>query len=135
MNSIDRRLARLKASFPKRMRESIERMRIREIEEKALPEIPNVEWHPGIRILPAKSYIYFIECNEFIKIGFTTRWRHRFTSLGVGMPYTIRVLCLFAGSKDDERSLHIHFWKHRHKGEWFRKSPDIFEYVEEARRR
>ncbi len=42
-----------------------------------------------------------------------------------GMPETLRLLAFIAGTRDDERKLHIKLAAHRIRGEWFHPHQDV----------
>lgn len=72
--------------------------------------------------------VYFGECREFIKIGYTTRddVGERFKELATGNPDPIRLIgSIVVASVEDERRLHERFAMFHHRGEWFRKTPQL----------
>lgn len=77
----------------------------------------------------AQGFVYFLSDGEFIKIGFATDWQARIKGLQVANPRTLTPLLVLEGSHRFERQLHQLFKAHRVKGEWFRPSPEIAEYV------
>jgi Meiotically up-regulated gene 113 len=142
MNSIDRRIARLSVKCAMEIRRQEARAEraareAREAEFSALypGALPNLEWTHEIQKprFAKDGYIYFIECQDFIKIGWTRNLEQRLSAIGMAVPFTLRLLHIAAGSKDDERSLHLRFGKHQHKGEWFRKAPELLEFIEERK--
>ena len=69
-------------------------------------------------------YIYFLKCNEFIKIGHTSNVRQRIMSIGRGMPYNVQLLALIVYDTKskaiaDEARLHKTYKNINHSGEWF----------------
>jgi len=78
--------------------------------------------------------VYFIRCNEFIKIGsskgnFVER---RIRDLQVGNPYPIWLELFMCGTHHDERILHhkLKKLKIEHRGEWFKlNSKDVKDIV------
>jgi len=79
-----------------------------------------------------KGVIYFVRCQEFVKIGYASDWRARVRSLAVSNPYRLSLLCLLKGGTDHEAELHSHFSEFRERGEWFRLSAEIMEFVSDA---
>jgi hypothetical protein len=65
-----------------------------------------------------------------VKIGFTTNMRVRLKGLATGSPAEIEVLAVFPGTTADERELHQRFAKDHLRGEWFRLSAEIAEFIE-----
>jgi hypothetical protein len=69
--------------------------------------------------------IYLIQAEESkrVKIGFTRGLapvEHRLSSLQVGSPEMLHILCCFEGTHEEEQSLHTQFAPYRMHGEWFR---------------
>jgi hypothetical protein len=65
------------------------------------------------------GFVYFVQCEQFVKIGYseTPRWRpHDFAT---GNPFECRLIGLLEGGLDRERDLHKKFSEFRHRGEWF----------------
>ncbi|MEX1059424.1 MAG: GIY-YIG nuclease family protein [Methyloceanibacter sp.] len=74
--------------------------------------------------------IYFISTDdEFIKIGFTTNLRERIRSLRTASPKRLRVHVAIPGTRDDERELHRRFAVHHVRGEWFKFSDAIADFI------
>ncbi len=72
---------------------------------------------------PAKAgFIYFIQCHEFIKVGFTDKVAIRLSSLQTGCPYELKLIHSIA-SKDmevEESLIHKRWQCYEIRGEWFR---------------
>jgi hypothetical protein len=71
------------------------------------------------------GYVYFIQGGRGpIKIGYTRTLdvERRVAQLQTGCAYKLRILCVIAGSRSDERELHDMFAWDRMEGEWFRPS-------------
>lgn len=80
------------------------------------------------------GYVYFIDCHEFTKIGFSSRHpgsAGRHANLATLMPYDMVLWAYARGPQSLERSLHKWFATRRVKGEWFRLTP--FDRAELAR--
>lgn len=77
--------------------------------------------------------VYFIEMQDFIKIGFTTNIRRRLYQIKRGLPYQVKLLHQMPGDFDLELDIHRR-WNHlRYDGEWFHKSPDLLDFIERLR--
>ena len=78
------------------------------------------------------GFIYFIQCGDFIKIGFSEadKAERRINNLRTSNPIEIVVLRVIKGSRRKEAKIHAQFASHRHRGEWFRKSPELVSFVE-----
>jgi hypothetical protein len=84
--------------------------------------------------LAGTNRVYFIEMNDFIKIGFTRNLSRRLEDLSLGHPYEIRLLHDIPGTFDTETDMHRRF-KHLHvRGEWFKKDADVLEFIEQSKR-
>lgn len=75
--------------------------------------------------------VYFIECGDYIKIGYTEELKQRVQALSAAIPYPITVLATMFGNWETEKSLHRRFASSRHKGEWFRKTPDLLAFIDQ----
>lgn len=77
----------------------------------------------------AKGFIYFAQCGEYVKIGFTYSLSTRLACLQTSNPHTIALLGYICGSKDDETTIHERFSSLRHRGEWFRDGPELRTFI------
>lgn len=88
------------------------------------------------------SYVYFIQCGNFIKIGCSANPEERVNqlrrggkalrpSVWEGNPFLIGYV---PGTKKDERGLHTDFKNLHDRGEWFRAAPELTERALEAQR-
>lgn len=101
------------------------------IERLFSPSKQSVEAAPSfVRITPAESAIYFVAVRGFIKIGWTTNWKSRISSLQVANPEPIEVLLIIGRPQIFEQTMHKQFAAHRAHGEWFRDHDDIRGYIE-----
>ena len=64
--------------------------------------------------------IYFIQCREFVKVGFAIDPTLRATLLQVGNPYRLDILRTYPGDVLVERRIHRILANWRDLGEWFR---------------
>jgi hypothetical protein len=76
-----------------------------------------------------RGHVYFLECGDFIKIGWSQNARMRINGLQNSLPFEIRVLCISYGDVKLEKALHAKFAHLRHRGEWFRKSAEIYDEI------
>jgi hypothetical protein len=128
-NSIDKRLRYLQRQLaiekgrPERTAEQAVEVRV---EPRA--ELPRFVPNP-----PPPKTIYFIECGDFIKIGFTGYGiEGRLRKLEGQNPYPLKLLGTIPGDKKLEAQLHTRFEKWHHHGEWFKRVPEILEFVAAA---
>lgn len=71
------------------------------------------------------GFIYFLRCGDFIKIGFSKQPDLRVASIATANPLPVVLAAVYPGSKADEFNLHVMFARHRSRGEWFARHPDI----------
>lgn len=75
--------------------------------------------------------IYFIRCNQYVKIGFCERDPiRRLEKLQIGNPSRLRLVAVKEGSRQDEGDLHCKFHKERVRGEWFNLSERIRKLID-----
>ena len=79
-----------------------------------------------------KSYVYFLQCHDSIKIGFTTNIEQRLHDLGNQIPPHIptRLFALAEGDQKMERALHRRFELESIRGEWYPLS-ELFGFLTE----
>ena len=74
--------------------------------------------------------IYFIKQGDYVKIGFTSRFKKRFQQLQVSSPIKLEVLGLIKGDKVDEKNYHDAFKHISSNGEWFFYNDEIERFVD-----
>ena len=78
-----------------------------------------------------RGWVYFIECGDFIKIGFTVQSiEKRLSGIRSGNPFPVRLLYVRQTVKRWEREMHERFAHIRHQREWFKKAPEIIRAIE-----
>jgi len=77
------------------------------------------------------SFVYFIECGDYIKIGYATSVRSRLSNLAIATPFPLKVLATIDGDKHTESTLHTRFADAFHKGEWFRRTPELLAFIDQ----
>jgi hypothetical protein len=82
-----------------------------------------------------RGRIYFIRCESFVKIGFTSgSAERRAATLATGNPFEVELLFDCHGTIAEEQSLHVDF-RHLHvRGEWFRADPELLDFIQEQKR-
>jgi hypothetical protein len=78
----------------------------------------------------SRNVVYFIECGDFIKIGFASSVKQRLSDLSIATPYPLVILATVSGDMSTEKRLHQRFCVARHKGEWFRKTPQLLCFID-----
>jgi hypothetical protein len=91
-----------------------------------------------------QSIVYFIKANDYMKIGKTDNLERRFREIQHAYPYTIKIQYYIDMYKEDgggkrtpsekadyaEKHLHMLFHHTRQKGEWFKITPFMLDYIE-----
>lgn len=83
---------------------------------------------------PPRCGVYFVQCGEFTKIGFSYDIQRRYLYIAASNPHgTTLSLVVNHGTplaaRQHERHLHKHFAASRHRYEWFRTEPDVAAYI------
>lgn len=78
--------------------------------------------------------VYFVRCNEFIKIGSANNVRSRTQGLSEGIPFPLEPLGWVRTADREaayalERALHKKFAAQRYRFEWFRDCPAIRAFI------
>lgn len=102
-----------------------------------IPEQVKKTWRlhrPGHRHLSGGGYVYFIQGVDGgrVKIGWAKRPASRLRELQTGSPVALRIVAVMPGSREDERTHHRRFERHRCYGEWFFPAPELLEYMNET---
>ena len=75
--------------------------------------------------------IYFVGFGDYVKIGFTsTPVQKRLAALQAECPEPLVVYASIPGTMRLERELHRRFAASRLQSEWFRKTPELLDYIE-----
>lgn len=88
-------------------------------------------WTAKERRALRQPFVYFLRCEGFVKIGFTTEPARRLLNCQVGNPFTVTIAAQVFGDEALETSLHNRFRKLRHRDEWFRDEGDLMVLVDE----
>lgn len=81
-----------------------------------------------------KPLVYFVQCNEYVKIGKTTQLPLALRSLQRGNPYDLEVVAVISCESakrmsEVEADIHQQFKEHRIRGEWFSLCFEIENYI------
>jgi DNA-binding XRE family transcriptional regulator len=74
--------------------------------------------------------IYVVKQSDYVKIGYTSRFKKRLQQLQVSSPVKLEVLALIKGDKVDERNFHDAFKHISSNNEWFHYNEEIERFVE-----
>lgn len=79
------------------------------------------EWKPLEEVCPP-CFVYVIRCENFVKIGKTTRKESRIANMQTANPFELVTIAVIDADDGDEleKELHKRFARYRHRGEWFR---------------
>jgi hypothetical protein len=86
------------------------------------------------RPLAEEGVVYFVASGDFIKIGFSRSMKSRMQKFFTESPLPAILLHNEPGTFKTEKSLHRQFGHLRAKGEWFRKTQELLDYIEERKR-
>lgn len=78
----------------------------------------------------ARGYVYLVETEDFVKVGFTRNLVSRLAQINTCTPHSVRLIHSFPGTIRDEQEIHTHLGDHRHKLEWFRKTEEVMGYID-----
>lgn len=97
----------------------------------------NLKWathyNPRSEPQPQREYIYFIADEDgYIKIGHASHPQSRLRSLQTASRQELQLLATTPGTMADEKALHAKFSDDHVRGEWFRPSCKLREYVQEV---
>lgn len=87
------------------------------------------------RSRPKKSFVYFIKCGPFVKIGVARNPRKRLSGLQVAQTEKLELIATTTGGEAREAALHKRFAKYHVRGEWFRFERRLAEYITDLRER
>lgn len=65
-------------------------------------------------------FLYFVRCNEFLKVGISTNPNSRISTMQGCNPYPVHVMAIVIGGQDEEQTIHNAWRRLHHRGEWFR---------------
>lgn len=82
-----------------------------------------------------KPLVYFVQCNEYVKIGKSIQLPLALRSLQRGNPYDLEVVAVISCESAErmselEADLHRQFKEHRIRGEWFSLCPEIETHIQ-----
>lgn len=81
---------------------------------------------------PVVNGVYFIQCNDFVKVGFANNVHRRVKDLDTGCPYNLRLIAVEpTESRKREHELHRIFSGIRFKGEWYHLAAPITNYIKD----
>lgn len=82
--------------------------------------------------VPVKG-IYFIGFDDYIKIGQSSNLARRIYNLQTSFPRPLIIYLILTDPEAKERGMHRKFAHLRLNGEWFRKVPELTDYIDYLR--
>lgn len=77
------------------------------------------------RLAKTQGYIYFIRCENFVKIGYSAAPRRRPKEFATCNPFDCVLIGIMSGGTLLEDELHKRYAHLRHRNEWFRAVPEL----------
>ena len=71
------------------------------------------------------TWLYFIRCGRFVKIGFSKNPEERLRDMRTYTPFEVILVGSVPGCRDAERALHAMLHRQHHRLEWFRSTPAV----------
>ena len=84
------------------------------------------------KTISADSVVYVVACGDFVKIGTTTNLSMRIKTLDAMNPYPVRLLASIKGAHGAEATLHRHFRSSHHRGEWFKLTDEMADWLKHS---
>ncbi len=79
-----------------------------------------------------QGYVYFVECQGWVKIGVAVEPKVRFSGQRSFNPFPLTVLKIIDGGFWEEENWHKKFNHLRGHGEWFKGEPELLHAIENA---
>jgi hypothetical protein len=79
------------------------------------------------------GFVYFVVSGDFIKIGFSRSIDERMFRFATDSPLPVELLHFEPGTFKTEKIVHKHFAHLRARGEWFRKTQELLDYIEQRK--
>jgi hypothetical protein len=77
------------------------------------------------------TQVYFIECGERIKVGFSKNVEARIRTIETINALPVKLVCSIVGSKRLEKAIHQYLAPHHAQGEWFFDCPQVRSVISE----
>lgn len=71
------------------------------------------------------GYVYFIRCEGYVKVGYSSNPSSRLRALAVMCPFPCHVIGKIPGGKKYEADIHVQLKDHHHRGEWFKWTEEV----------
>ena len=92
--------------------------------------LPGLAYTQCLRMPSLDETVYFIQCGDFVKIGFTRGTAEsRLAAFSTASPHDFTILATVPGGQRLEKNLHKLFAEYWHRGEWFRYEGSLLEFI------
>lgn len=75
------------------------------------------------------GFVYFVQCHDRVKIGFSLHPALRLVKISTDAPYECKLLGVVDADEFPERELHERFAAYRKRGEWFLAVAPILDFI------
>lgn len=89
----------------------------------------HVRWTVGSPPKVKPDKVYFLRCEQYVKIGSGSDVQRRVSDHQISVPFKLEVLAVIEGGVELEKELHRQFAHHWERGEWFRLDGDLAAYI------
>jgi len=77
-----------------------------------------------------KPYVYFVQCNNSVKIGVSWTPDIRMEDMQTSNPYELKLIGVIKnGGYEKEKEIHEQFIKNRIRNEWFKLDDDLISFI------
>lgn len=67
----------------------------------------------------ATCFLYFVRCDEFLKVGISTNPQSRISTMQGCNPYPLHLMAIAVGGEAEESEVHRAWKPYHHRAEWF----------------
>jgi hypothetical protein len=82
------------------------------------------------RSRPVRGYVYFVQADEAIKIGYSASPEMRLADLQIGSHQVLELIGIMEGTVKTEHAIHEQFDHLRIRGEWFASGLELLEFID-----
>lgn len=82
-------------------------------------------------VVGMKDVVYFVKCDKWVKIGFSSNFHIRLRQLILSNPFPLEVLYVISGDRGTEKEIHDKFKHLHHLGEWYTITKELLVYLED----
>jgi hypothetical protein len=82
---------------------------------------------------PVRGYVYFVQADEAIKIGYSANPEMRLADLQIGSHQVLELIGVMEGTPKTEHAIHEQFEHLRIRGEWFASGLELLEFIDSVK--